>query len=338
MEEPCKSGCACKGESGCLTDRCKCVLNGDPCSSACGCSVQRCTRRWNLSHASGDPDKGCRCSAGSGCKTNNCRCVSERNPCGDGCSCSIDKCARRYNSLPRVGDLDQQSGSKCSAQLGCETMRRDRGCAAVTRDVSDSSGGCLDQKCKQRYSLRESVSGLTDRIWRYRGDVDAYTKRSKADSEGDRMENDHVWEIQILEAVQGSLPPACNTRAVTDNLKVIANHVSNLNVTTQKINQAKKGPFTIWRNHYSVGRPIPLDEAIGLTSSRYGKTTMKDEGYWDNIKEEVVKTYDKVIGHLHDPAQVIGDGYKPSANMSKVVTTYEDELHSRLTAMDIGYM
>ena len=135
-------------------------VNWRSCSSACGCSVQKCTRRWDLSHASGDPDKGCRCSAGSGCKTNNCRCVSECNPCGDGCSCSIDKCARRYNSLPRVGDLNQQSGSKCSAQSGCETMRRDRGCAAVTRDdVSDSSGGCLDQKCKQRYSLRESVSG-----------------------------------------------------------------------------------------------------------------------------------------------------------------------------------
>ena len=284
MEEPCKSGCACKGESGCLTDRCKCVLNGDPCSSACGCSVQKCTRRWNLSHASGDPDKGCRCSAGSGCKTKNCRCVRDRNLCGVGCSCSINKCARRrYDLLPRLGDLDQESG-----------------CAAVTRDVSDSS--CFDQKCKLRDNLRESVSGLTDRIWMYRVNVDAYKKRSKADSEGVRMENDHVLEIQILDAVQWSLPPACNTRAVTDTLKVIANHVSNLNVTTKEINRAKKGPFTIWRNHYYDGMPIPLDVAIGLTSSPYGKTTMKDEGYWDNIKEAVVKTYDKVIGHLHDPA------------------------------------
>ena len=215
-------------------------------------------------------------------------------------------------------------------------MRRDRGCEAMTRDVSDSSGGCLDQKCTRPYSLRESVSGLTGRIWRYRGDVDAYTKRSKADSEseGDRMENDHVWEIQILEAVQGSLPPACNTRAVTDTLKVIANHVSNLNVTTQKINQAKKGPFTIWRNRYSDGKPIPLDEAIGLTSSRYGKT-MGKKRYWDNIKEEVVKTYDQMIDHLHDPAQVMRDGYKPSANIYEVLVTYEDELDRRLRAMKI---
>eukprot|EP00731_Ephydatia_muelleri_P026179 Em0018g279a len=105
-----------------------------------------------------------------------------------------------------------------------------------------------------------------------------------------------------------------------------------------KSTRPREGALHHLANHYSVGRPIPLDEAIGLTSSRYGKTTMKDEGYWDNIKEEVVKTYDKVIGHLYDPAQVIGDGYKPSANMSKVVATYEDELHSRLTAMDIGYM
>ena len=81
-----------------------------------------------------------------------------------------------------------------------------------------------------------------------------------------------------------------------------------------------------------------LDEAIGLTSSRYGKTTMKDEGVnvWDDIKKEVVKTYDQMIDHLDDPAQVIGDGYRPFANRSTVVDTYVEELHRWLEAMKIG--
>ena len=182
---------------------------------------------------------------------------------------------------------------KCSKKSKCKTTR----CKCLTSLTHCGSACGCGPACTnrpdyvgQQYSLRESVSGLTNITWSYRGDVDAYTKRSREDLEGVSMENDHVWEIQILEAVQRFLPPAYNTRAVADNLKVIANNVSNLNVTTHKINQAKKGPFTIWRNRYTRRRPITLDKAIGLTSSRYGKTTMKKEGIWSNIKKEVVKT------------------------------------------------
>ena len=228
----------------------------------------------------------------------------------------------------------------CSTKSKCKTKR----CKCLTLRTHCGSACSCGPECtnrsdlrdhglrdSERYSLRESVSGLTDTIWSYRDDVDAYTKRSKAESEGDSMENDHVLEIQILEE---SLPPAYNTRAVTDTLKVIANHVSNLNVTTHEINQSKKGPFTIWRNRYSEKTPISLDEAIDLTSSPYLKT-MKGERYWDNIKKEVVITYDQMIGHLDDPAQVIGDDYRPSANMSKVLVAYKKELESLLEAMKI---
>ena len=294
----------------------------------------------------------CKCGVQSGCKTARCDCAREDASCGSDCSCGKE-CTRRYKDAGRdsVGAADIRKchplrGDPINGGAGRDDVPK-RPAAKIRSDATDTPEGCAGDTRTQEGSftsttartssaaaaaspagLRDNVSKLTDKIWTYRDNVDAYTKISRqkySDSVAAAMENDHVWEIQVLEAAQSSLGPAYNTRAVTSNLKIIANNVCNLNVTTKELNQAKKGPFTLWcRNYGTPAVPISLDDAIDRTSSHYGRK-MKDLGYWDNVKKEVVKTNDKMTGYLDDPAQIIR-GYTPSQNMAKAAETFQEEL------------
>lgn len=230
---------------------------------------------------------------------------------------------------PSSADV-QSTADPTSSCCRCRSECTPGSCKCVDLNVPcNTSCGCGG--CQQKYDLRENVSKRTDEIWTYRGGVDVYTKLSRKKYQAQRTdtENDHVLEVQILNDVQKSLGPAYNTRAMEKSLKVIVNDVCNLNVTDHRINQAKKGPFTTWRNCYNNGNPISFDDAIERTSSVYGKTEMKDKGYWTNIKREVVNTYDTMADYLHDPGQILD--YRPPKSLSTVA----DELERRLNAMKI---
>lgn len=83
--------------------------------------------------------------------------------------------------------------------------------------------------------LRQTVQKET--VLTYRDNQDAYTRKVSA------AENtDHVVELQLIN--YATAPIVQKNVALEKNLAKVVNAVCNLNVTSLKINQSKKGPFT----------------------------------------------------------------------------------------------
>jgi hypothetical protein len=108
-------------------------------------------------------------------------------------------------------------------------------------------------------------------------------------------ETDHILEIQLVDLVlkrtRTQLGLAECSSQQTRGLKAFVNGLSNANVTTNFINQKKKGPFTSFKNRYKNGRrSIPLSQFINTSSL--------DDGIWGNITTTVVRTYEQATTEL----------------------------------------
>ena len=111
--------------------------------------------------------------------------------------------------------------------------------------------------------IRDDVAIKKDWVWRHRGGVDLYTERKKRSVENDDPQVDHVWECQLLDHANERTwyeDTDCFTRSRTknahDKLKALMNSHHNLNVTTLKVNRAKKDPIKAWLNGRGEGKEL----------------------------------------------------------------------------------
>ena len=148
--------------------------------------------------------------------------------------------------------------------------------------------------------IRDEVRKKKDRVWRHRGGVDLYTGLKKGQVEKGDFEVDHVWECQLLDHANERTwyeDTDCFTRSRTknahDKLKALMNSHHNLNVTTLKVNRAKKDPIKAWLNGRGEGKELD-DYARNYSYFR------EHGAYWANIKKAIVNTYNDLSKEAYD--------------------------------------
>jgi len=131
--------------------------------------------------------------------------------------------------------------------------------------------------------MRKSVSHLRGDVWEFRRREDAYSG-SKKFVDADNV--DHVLELQLVSFASLDDP------SVVSLTRDAFNGKTNLNATSKKINQSKRGPFTAAINRLKK-RDGSLREISAEQLARSGRAKwLVDEGLWDRIEREVVVSYD----------------------------------------------
>tara|TARA_B100000575_G_scaffold86594_1_gene68531 strand:+ start:1708 stop:2295 length:588 start_codon:yes stop_codon:yes gene_type:complete len=109
-------------------------------------------------------------------------------------------------------------------------------------------------------ALREPVTSKADAVWRHRALVDVYTGESRNGTKNPQV--DHVIEVQVAEMAlvctfandRCQRAASMATAHATELLRGGFNGMDNLNVTSSKINQGKRGPFTAAVNRWQSGK------------------------------------------------------------------------------------
>lgn len=144
-------------------------------------------------------------------------------------------------------------------------------------------------------AVRVQVSKQYTKVWEYR-EMDLYTGRGRAQTP--TPEVDHVLEVQLIDfahvlaygAVGGRAGSMAAAQAHAQIVDVL-NSVINLNVTTKKINCAKRGPFTAAINRLNSNhglRGVTLEQFARQGSAR----SLVDDGTWARIEGAIVNSYD----------------------------------------------
>ena len=245
---------------------------------------------------------------------------------------------------------EEAKAKKCSANSACSTKRCPCKASTPTQLCSaNCTCACSESMCENRatarYKIRGNVSKEITKTLKSSDLKDAYTGRSMNDPQD--MQMDHILEIQVFNAVLNTMKSTCSFTSregndVIKKLQEIANGVYNLNMTTQSINQVKKGPFTRFLNRlYGSDRAITLDQAIqesindAAKKKKKGKPTceqMRDDGTWGRIKTEVVKAYNDID---HQLEQLLDSDQTTSSRTNEIVTLFREELKKCVRAMGI---
>ena len=153
-----------------------------------------------------------------------------------------------------------------------------------------------DKSTCSALTLRESVTSKARIVWNSRDNVDVYTGASS--SETDNPQVDHCLEIQLAEvalvrafsADRNSSAQSMATAQATELLRGSLNGVKNLNVTSTKINGAKRGPFTAALNRLQNDtlRSLPIEQLARQGRAKW----MVDDGTWARVERAIVKSYD----------------------------------------------
>jgi hypothetical protein len=108
-------------------------------------------------------------------------------------------------------------------------------------------------------------------------------------------------EVQIVElafaaaACQGALKDAAAAAAAA---RSVVNDVANLNVTSKRVNQAKRGPFTALSNRVQNPRlrMVSAEQLARQGAARW----LVDEGHWPRVQREVVVSWEAFSDRLGD--------------------------------------
>jgi hypothetical protein len=174
----------------------------------------------------------------------------------------------------------------------------------LTRAAARPLQAAASEERGNSLALRESVTSKADNVWKYRNDVDVYCGARRSDT--DRPQVDHCLEVQLAElALVRAFGSGRNTRAqsmataqATEIVRGALNGVKNLNVTSTKINQAKRGPFTAAINRLESDkfRIVSIEQ---LARQGRGKW-MVDDGTWSRIERAVIASYEAARSDLVD--------------------------------------
>lgn len=169
-------------------------------------------------------------------------------------------------------------------------------------------------------SLRRPVNAKFATVWQFRNDVDVYTLQPKKSVLENNPEIDHILEIAFLQDAQQQACVREGARAwqgfaamhMGELLQNIANDVTNLNVTSRRVNQKKKGPFTSVRNRLNKSTDRDLRTITLEQFARSGAAkTLVDDGTWARIEGSIVQTWDAMkeefetdnLLHVHPDTQ-----------------------------------
>ena len=208
----------------------------------------------------------------------------------------------------------------------------------VEAGVEAGVEGTLDEgdSLLSRLALRDSVAAKADAVWARRGGVDAYSRNSRAQTE--RPQVDHALEVQLCEfalvrtlgaeSVGERGAGSIGTTQATEMMRGAFNGLDNLNVTSARTNQSKKGPFTAAINRLSNDRlrNVSIEQLARQGRARW----LVDNGDWIRIESTVVAAFD------HCDAELRGSGIEtalPAA--ARLVDGTLDELHAALNALGI---
>ena len=143
-------------------------------------------------------------------------------------------------------------------------------------------------------AVRVSVSKQSTNVWEYR-QMDLYTGRGRAQTP--TPEVDHVLEVQLIDFAYvlaygsvGGMPGSMAAAQAHAQIVDVLNSVSNLNVTTKKINCAKRGPFTSALNRLNSNhglRGVTLEQFARQGTAR----SLVDDGTWARIEGAIVNVY-----------------------------------------------
>lgn len=174
------------------------------------------------------------------------------------------------------------------------------------------------------FSLRRNVAKDREKVWLQRNDVDVYTGRERR-ALATEQNVDHVLEVQIAEHATGST--LMNNRELTDRVRAVVNSAGNLNVTSRRINQTKRGPFTAAVNRLRKCdgslRDISVEQLARSGRARW----LVDEGIWANIETEVVKSYDYIENTLTNQ--------RLTRAQTKLLDKAVDEIHTVLNKIQL---
>ena len=143
-------------------------------------------------------------------------------------------------------------------------------------------------------SLRRNISAQKTDVWSYRENVDAYTLSEKSMVEKQNPEIDHVVEIAMFDSAferarRQERAFQSEGFAVQHAKELLRNHcnaLSNLNVTTRRTNQKKKGPIGAgMRRLRNVDgkhelRNVTLRQLASMGAAR----ELIENGTWDRIE------------------------------------------------------
>ena len=187
--------------------------------------------------------------------------------------------------------------------------------------------------------LRESVTSKADAVWAYRGGVDVYSGATREDTLKPQV--DHQLEVQLVEmalvrtyAQQGRGAQGVSMAAAqaADALRTALNGLDNLNVTSARHNQAKRGPFTAAINRLQSDRglrAVTIEQLARQGAARW----MITNGDWYRIERAVVESYDQAATWLRDEA-LRTDERLPGAQ--RVIEGSVEELGSMLNSLGLG--
>lgn len=174
-------------------------------------------------------------------------------------------------------------------------------------------------------TVRRGVTRKQKNTWKFRGDVDAYTKKTKSQVEKESPQNDHVVDVLFLdECVKKRLSGdvmSLGEGAAVETLKKVFNAHENLNVTTKNVNQSMKGPLVASVNRLRLDRLRSISYEDAARRSPAAKRLV-DEGVWENIENAMRHSYDACSEKI-----LYGDvtRFKDGAGFAGAVL---DELHS----------
>lgn len=176
--------------------------------------------------------------------------------------------------------------------------------------------------------LRSTVTPLKDTVVTFNNDTDLYTlEDARAIAEPNV---DHKLEVQLCElafakayTASGARVGSMATLQAHEHLRARVNDVPNLNVTSRRVNQAKRGPMTAAVRRLSTES---LRDVSAEQLARQGQAKwLVDNGTWARIETAIVAAYD----HLdRDTDPVLIDA-------GKLVDATGDELHAMLTRLKL---
>ena len=180
--------------------------------------------------------------------------------------------------------------------------------------------------------LRESVSSKAVKVWEARNDVDVYTRASRAETLKPQV--DHCLEVQLAEIAfvrvfdtQRASATSIATAQALETMRATLNGVDNLNVTSAKINSAKRGPFTAALNRLKGEylRPVSIDQL-----ARQGRAkSLVDDGTWARISAAVVDAYDAT----RDALEAQEENLMPDA--ARLVAASTEEMNEMLSKLGL---
>jgi len=191
-----------------------------------------------------------------------------------------------------------------------------------------------DDEAVSSLALRETVTNKADAVWSHRGGVDVYCGAARTDTEKPQV--DHCLEVQLAEmalvrAYTSNPSSRSQSMATTQAVEMIRNHfngVGNLNVTSARINQAKRGPFTAAINRLQGDklRTVTLEQLARQGRARW----LVDDGTWTRIERAVVCSYDDAH------AALVAGGTPALPGAVELVESSMEELNNMLDTLGVS--